>query len=92
MKISNPVIEEHQLNVDDVKNISYVSSNGKFIIRKSMNKRTYYYGSYDSQEECFEIFHMLELTRFPVVLSQDIVRKRGCEYNDWLKKTLSELV
>ena len=71
------------LSVDDLVNISF--SGRYYVIRKTRNRVTYYFGSYDSLDECVRFRDVLGRLGFPVMLSHGFVGLDGREYTDYLR-------
>lgn len=75
-------------NVCERRNISYVKSSKKYIIRKTMNGQDFYYGSFDNPDDCFNICCFLERMNFPRMLCMNQSNYSGRKYVDWLKNEL----
>ena len=73
-----------------IKNISYLKSSKKYIIRKTKNKITYYYGSFNNSEECNEVCYFLNRMNFPVSYSENNNNYSGEDYIKWLKNELKK--
>ena len=89
MKIYNKPTKEHnQLQTKKHKHIQ--KTRHGYVIRKTTNGITYYYGCYNTLNEAITIEHKLSKHKYTPRLSQQNNHRKGTEYTQWLQQQLDK--
>ena len=89
MKIYNKPTKQHiQEQEQKTPHISHTQRG--YIIRKTINETTYYYGCYKTLKEAQTIEQQLKQHGYTPRLSNNLNKRRGQEYTEWLKEKINK--